>query len=78
MGRKRSKNVYFAGQPFYFQQTDRGLINIFTKQQATPEQTHDLINARKLGEQSYLNFVTHRILQQPSVSKAPVRRKSNC
>ena len=58
-----------------FQQTDRGLINVFTKQQATPEQTHDLLNARKLGEQSYLNFVTHRILQQTSVSKAPVRRK---
>lgn len=58
-----------------FQQTDTGLINVFTKQQATPEQTPDLLNARKLGEQSYLNFVTHHILQQPSVSKAPVRRK---
>lgn len=51
------------------------MINVFTKQQATPEQTPDLLNARKLGEQSYLNFVTHHILQQPSVSKALVRRK---
>ena len=54
---------------------NRGLINIFTNTHATQAQTQDLLNARQVGEQVYANFVTHYILQLPSVQNAPVRRK---
>ena len=54
--------------------TNRGVVNLFTNKQATNEQAHDMLNARQIGEQSYLNFVTHTLLQMPSVN-APVRRK---
>ena len=55
--------------------SNRALFNVFTNQQATPEQTHDLLNARKVGEQGYVNYITHHILQLPSVVNALVRRK---
>ena len=55
--------------------SNRGLVNVFTGTQATPEQSHDLLNARKVGQQGYINYVTHYILQLPSVTNAPVRRK---
>lgn len=55
--------------------TNRGVVNLFTNKQATTEQAHDMLNARRIGEQSYIiNFVTHTLLQMPSVN-APVRRK---
>lgn len=56
-------------------ESNRGLLNVFTNTKATTEQTHDLLNARSIGEQHYANYVTHHILQIPSVTKAPVRRK---
>ena len=40
---------------------------MFTKQQATPEQAHDLLNACQIGEQGYLNYVKYRLLQLPIV-----------
>lgn len=54
---------------------NRGLVNVFTGVPATQEQAHDLLMARELGEKSYINYVTHHILQLPSVANAPVRRK---
>ena len=42
--------------------TSRGLVNVFNGIKATNEQTYDL-NARKLGQQDYTNFITHHILQ---------------
>lgn len=54
---------------------NRGLINVFTNQIATQEQCHDLLNARLIGEQGYMNFVSHTILHQSSVTKPAVRRK---
>ena len=54
---------------------NRGLVNIFTGLPATQEQAHDLLKARELGEKSYINYVTHHILQLPSVANAPVRRR---
>lgn len=56
-------------------ESNRRLVNVLTDEQATLEQTYDLLNARKIGEQGYLNCVTHRILQLPSVDIAPVRHK---
>ena len=54
-------------------EANRGLINVFTDEKATNEQTHDLLNAQKIGEQGYINYVTHNILQLSSVLDAPVR-----
>ena len=56
-------------------ESNRGIVNVFTGTKATPEQTHDLINARNLGEQGYINYVSHYLLQLPSVTEAPIRRK---
>ena len=53
---------------------NRGVINFFTKQQATPEQAHDLLNARQIGEQGYLNYVKYHLLQLPSV-ETPIQCK---
>ena len=48
---------------------------MFNGVQATNEQSHDLINARKIGHQDYTNYITHRILQSPSVANPPVRHR---
>ena len=45
--------------------TNRGLINAFTGTQATNEQSHDLLNARVLGQLDYTNYITHHIIQSP-------------
>ena len=60
---------------FNVSNTNRGLVNVFTGTKATLEQTHDLLNARKSGKQGYTNYVSHHILQLPSVANAPVRKK---
>ena len=52
------------------EETNRGLINVLTGTKATPEQTHDLLNARAIGLQSYKNYVTHNLLQVPSVQSS--------
>lgn len=54
-------------------EANRGLVNVFTGTQATNEQDHDLLNARKLGQLSYANYITHHIIQSPSIANAPVR-----
>ena len=56
-------------------ESNRGIVNVFTGKQATMEQTHDLLNARKMGEQYYKNYVTHHKLQVPSVTNAPLRKR---
>lgn len=54
---------------------NRGLVHVFTNIKATNEQTYDLLNARTIGQQDYTNYVTHHILQSPSVRNAPVRQR---
>jgi len=54
---------------------NRGLVNMFTGTQATPEQSCDLLNARKIGQQGYINYVTHNTLRLSSVTNLPVRCK---
>ena len=54
---------------------NRALVNVFTNQQVTSEQTHVLLNARKVGEQGSVIYITHQILQLSSVVNGPVRRK---
>lgn len=55
------------------EECSRGVVNVFTGVNATPEQTHDLLNARSIGEQHYRNYISHHILQTPSTS-APLRK----
>lgn len=53
----------------------RGLVNIFTGTHATLEQAHDMLNAKKVGQEKFKNYITHHILQQPSTVQAPLRHK---
>ena len=54
--------------------TNRGLINPFTKKEATAGQHHDLLNFRSVGQQEFLLRISSVILKQPSVH-APNRRR---
>ena len=54
--------------------TNRGILNVFSGQRATPEQETDMLNFRRIGKQAYFDYVTHHILHQPSSVKAPLRR----
>ena len=55
------------------QSTNRGLLNVFTGQNVTPEQVNDMLSCRKIGLQSFQQYVTYRILQKPSSVNAPLR-----
>ena len=52
---------------------NRGLVNAFSGKKSNNEQTYDLLNFRKIGNDDLIQFIKHRILRQPSTS-APVRR----
>ena len=56
-------------------QSNRGLFNPFSNIHATPEQSHDLLNYRDIGNRQFEQYITHRIAQAPSTVHAPVRRK---
>ena len=53
---------------------NRGLLNPFSGKQATPQQSHDLLHFRTIGQQEFLLRVAYFILKQPSV-QAPNRRR---
>ena len=55
--------------------SNRGLVNVFTGIIATAEQTQDLLDAREFGQRDYLQYVSHHILQTPSVANPPVRKR---
>lgn len=48
--------------------SNRGLFNPFNKQQATSQQSCDLLTFRTVGQQQFLNHITVAILKQPSAS----------
>ena len=54
--------------------SNRGLVNVFTRQQATPEQVHDLQNFRSIGNESTEVFIKHQIIGTSSTS-ATIKRK---
>lgn len=55
-------------------QTGEQLINPFTNIPATPEQMHDLLKFRQIGQAEFEDHVSYRILHTPSTD-APRRRK---
>ena len=59
---------------FEVRTTNRGLINPMTNVKANPDQEHDLLNFRYIGEREFLSRVASVLLQQPSV-QAPNRKR---
>lgn len=68
------KNLINSKGLFTSVSRDRGLMNVFSEVLATPSQECDLLNARKVGEESYINHVKYNILHQPSTEHAPLRK----
>ena len=57
------------------QQENRGLLNVFTGQVATPEQARDMLSFRCIGLEGFQQYINTQILQTPSCTSAPVRRR---
>lgn len=51
-----------------------GLWNFLDGKEATPEQAHDLLNYRKIAQDSYESYINTRIIGIPSTN-APKRKK---
>ena len=51
-----------------------GLQNFLSHTPATPEQAHNLLNFRRIGQEEFETHVNYRTLRDPRVS-APERRK---
>ncbi len=49
--------------------------NIFERKRALPEQEHDLLRFRSIGQQAFEQFVKYRLLNEPS-TEAPIRKKT--
>jgi len=60
---------------FSVQEENRGLLNVFTGQFATPEQTTDMLSFQQIGLESFKQYVNTRILKTPSCASAPLRRR---
>ena len=59
---------------FHDSNFNKGLHTINNKL-ATPEQSHDLLNFRKLGQEAYESYVSYKFLHAAS-SNPPTRKKS--
>lgn len=55
--------------------TNRGLINTFTNSLATPEQAHDMLAFRIIGEEALDHYIMHAIIGEPSTTNVVCRRK---
>ncbi len=66
-------NLIKSAQLLPLPSSDRGLVNSFTKKNATPEQQHDLLNFRTIGQEEFEKHVAYYILKQASVY--PPQRK---
>ena len=56
------------------QDNNSGLCTILHHKEATPAQSHDLLRFRHIGQESFEQYVRHRMLNDPS-TVAPVRQK---
>ena len=57
------------------QEENRGLVNMFSGQVATPEQSTDMLSFRSTGLEAFKQYVNTRILNTPSCVSAPVRHR---
>ena len=55
--------------------SDRGLVNVFNRQQANPEQPHDMLSLRKIGYEFTEVYSKHQIIGISSASSTMIRRK---
>ena len=62
---------------FFSKTENEGLWNFLEGKEAMEEQSHDLLNFRKTGQQSFENFVMRSYIKSAS-TEAPVRRKRLC
>ena len=53
---------------------NRGLINLITEERVSPEISHDLLNARIIGQADYEATVKYHFLKDPSVA-VPKRKQ---
>ena len=61
--------LIIGNKQFIIQDKNRGLLNVFTNQVATPEQAHDMLSFRQIGLQAYQQYITTRILHTSSAIK---------
>ena len=52
-----------------------GLCNFMENKEATPEQSHDLLNFRHIGQQAYERYVSAKIIGLPSTSFIKHRKR---
>ena len=57
------------------EQENRGLVNVFSGQVATPEQSKDMMTFRETGTVAYRQYISIRLLEVPSNTNAPLRRQ---
>ncbi len=60
---------------FHKETLNKGLWNFMHQQQATPEQTHDLLNHREIGHAGFKHYVNTKFLKQPSANTPKKRTK---
>ena len=77
MDRKREENILRMVQVINSKEmlSLTGLWNFLEEKEATPEQAHDLLNFRAIGQKAYEQFVAQKILGLPSTS-SPNRKKT--
>ena len=61
------KTHYFV-PPTTSNHVNHGLINFITEEHVSPEITHDLLNARTIGQADYEATVKYHFLKDPSVA----------
>ena len=60
-------NLLNSAQNLPLQSTNCELINPFTNKKATPQQQHDLLQFRHIGQEEFEKYVAYYILKQASV-----------
>lgn len=56
-----------SGLPSSFE-TDQGLVNTFNGQKASPEQCHDMLKFRNIGEESSKNYIQKQLLGSSNIT----------
>ena len=61
---------------FHNDDNNMGLYNFLENKEATPEQSHDLLSLREIGQKGFEHIVTTQYLRGTSTN-APVRKKGS-